>query len=73
MEMTNQNKKGDKMNAAKARRAKKVGLLDFFRKGRSRMDIETPLAILRPSLQLPETMIFEDYVNIGSNVQTDRN
>ena len=32
---------------------------------------EIPLAILCPSLQLPESMTFEDYVNIGSNVQTD--
>ena len=30
-----------------------------------------PLAILCPSLKLPESMTFEDYVNIGSNVQTD--
>ena len=30
-----------------------------------------PLAILCPSLQLSESMTFEDYVNIGSNVQTD--
>ena len=32
---------------------------------------EIPLAILCPSLQLSESMTFEDYVNIGSNVQTD--
>ena len=30
-----------------------------------------PLAILCLSLQLSESMTFEDYVNIGSNVQTD--
>ena len=32
---------------------------------------EIPLAILRSRLQLPESMTFEDYVNIDSNVQTD--
>ena len=67
------------MNAAKAKIvrvsiAKNVGLLDLFRKGRSRMDIEIclndekdeiPLAILCPSLQLPELITFEDYVNIA--------
>ena len=37
------------------------------------MDIEiSALAILCASLQLPESMTYEDYINIGSNVQTDK-
>ena len=91
------------MNSPKATRvrlsiAKKVELLDLFRKGRPRTETvkncfrkagwkkndekngnfslddekdEIPLAILRSRLQLPESMTFEDYVNIDSNVQTD--
>ena len=60
------------MNAPKAKRVSIAKKGDLIKKGRSRMDIEiSALAILCASLQLPESMTYEDYVNIGSNVQTD--
>ena len=60
------------MNAPKAKRVSIAKKGDLIKKGRSRMDIEiSALAILCASLQLPESMTYEDYVNIGSNIQTD--
>ena len=49
---------------------------DCFRKASWKMEFsdeedKITLAIICSRLQLPESMIFEDYVNIDSNVQTD--